>query len=113
MPQLPAIIPPRPWTVPPLLVSAGKGVRAFVGAMTDEALVLILTGVVILARLAWMFGAACFVAAGVMSLAFWFNGMAGDAWRAAYAGALSLAIMAVARFIQSACIRYRSRDAAF
>jgi len=112
MPQLPAILRPRPRSLP-LLATAGRGVRAFVGAMADEALVLILTGIVILARLAWMFGAACFVAAGVMSLAFWFNGMAGDAWRAAYAGALSLAIMAAARFIQSACIRYRSRDAAF
>ena len=96
---------------PPLLASAARHTRTILGAMADEALGLILAGVTVLARLAWLFGAVCFMAAAVLSLIAWGTGHTSDAWTTAYLGALSLGIMGAARWVGYACTVHRFRGA--
>lgn len=107
----PVVYQPRLRTAPPLVRKVIRGTRAFVSAMADEAGILVLAGVVMVARGVWAFGAVTFVASALVSLAFWGNAMPSDAWRATYAGILALALMVAARFVKNACIRYRSRTA--
>ena len=94
---------------PPFLTSAIRHARTILAVMAEEALGLILAGLAVLARLAWLFGALCFTAAGVMAIVLWLGGRASDAWTMTYLAGLSLGIMVAARWAESLYTRYRLR----
>ncbi len=113
MDLLPVTRQRRPRSAPPFVGAVLRGAGGFARAMADEAGVLVLAAVELVARLVWVVGAAAFVGGAGMSLVFWFNSMPADAWRATYGGGLALALMVAARFLVNACTRYRSRGADF